>query len=114
MRDLAITLIVVIGCIYTLKKPYVGILLWSWLSYMNPHRMAFGFAYNMPYAQITALVLFISTLFSREKRGIPINNVTITWLLFILYAGITTSFAFFPEQALIQFTKVLKIQLCVF
>lgn len=38
MRDIAITLIVIVGCFYTLKKPYIGVLLWSWLGYMNPHR----------------------------------------------------------------------------
>ena len=67
MRDLVVTLIVVLGCGYTLKKPYIGILLWSWLSYMNPHRLSWGFAYSMPFAQITAIVLFISILFSKES-----------------------------------------------
>lgn len=114
MRDIVITLIVFVGCIYTIKRPYIGVLLWSWLSYMNPHRLAYGFAYNMPYAQVTAIVLLLSLFFNKDKKSIPINILTITWILFLVLMVITTFFAFYPDQALIQFVKVLKIQLIVF
>lgn len=114
MRDILITLIVLTGCIYTLKRPYIGVLLWSWLSYMNPHRLAWGFAYNMPFAQITALTLMVSILLSKEKKIIPINSITIIWIFFILFMGLTTIFAFFPDDALMQYIKVIKIQLIVF
>ena len=111
MRDILITLIVVIGCLYTLKKAYIGVLLWSWLSYMNPHRLAYGFAYNMPFAQITALVLLLSMIFSKEKQAIPINSLTFIWGCFIVWMGITTLLAYYPDAAYIQFKKVIKIQL---
>jgi putative inorganic carbon (HCO3(-)) transporter len=114
MRDIVITLIVMIGCLYTLKKPYIGILLWSWLSYMNPHRMSYGFAYSQPFAQLTAIVLLGSTLLSRQRQGIPINKITITWISFILFMMVTTFYAFYPDQAWIQYIKVIKIQLIVF
>lgn len=114
MRDLAITIIVFVGCFYTLKRPYIGILLWSWLSYMNPHRLAYGFAYNMPFAQVTALALIGSMLFSKEVRKPPINAVIIIWLIFIVFMGITTAFAFFPDEALTQYIRIFKIQLVVF
>lgn len=111
MRDILITLIVLTGCIYTLKKPYIGILLWSWLSYMNPHRLAFGFAYNMPFAQITALTLMGSMVFSKDTRKLPVNSITILWIIFLLFMGITTIFAYFPEYALTQYERIIKIQL---
>jgi probable O-glycosylation ligase (exosortase A-associated) len=114
MRDIAITLIVLAGCLYTLQRPYIGVLLWSWLSYMNPHRLAFGFAYNMPFAQITALVLMGSMAMSKESKKIPINTITIIWILFIILMGISTYFAYFPDDAMIQYVKVIKIQLIVF
>ena len=114
MRDIAITFIVFIGLIYTLKKPYIGILLWSWLGYMNPHRLSFGFAYTAPFAQITAIVTMISLLFSKEKKSFPVTPITITWLLFILYMSIGTIFAIYPEEAFLQLIKVYKIQLVIF
>jgi putative inorganic carbon (HCO3(-)) transporter len=114
MRDLLITLIVLIGCFYTLKKPYVGVLLWSWLSYMNPHRLTFGFAYSMPFAQITAITVIGSMFFSKEVRKIPINGLTIWWIVFVMFMGVTTIFAYFPDDAMTQYKKILKIQLVVF
>ncbi|MDO9047794.1 MAG: putative O-glycosylation ligase, exosortase A system-associated [Methylobacter sp.] len=114
MRDIAITLIVVIGCLYTLKRPYIGILLWSWLSYMNPHRLAYGFAYNMPFAYVTALVLMGAMVFSKETQKLPINAITILWILFIAFMGITTLFAYFPDDANSYYIRVLKIQLIAF
>lgn len=114
MRDLLVTLIVIISCYYTFKKPYIGILLWSWLSYMNPHRLSFGFAYSMPFAQITAIVLMISMFLSKEEKKIPWSGITVTWLIFLLFMGVTTFFAFFPEDAFMQYKKVVKIQLVTF
>lgn len=114
MRDILITLIVVVGCLYTLKKTYIGILLWSWLSYMNPHRLAYGFAYSTPFAQITAIVLIVCTFISKQKQAIPVNNITIPWFCFILWMSLTTAFAFFPDVAIEQYIKVIKIQLLIF
>jgi putative inorganic carbon (HCO3(-)) transporter len=99
MRDIAITLIVLVGCCYTLQRPYIGILLWSWLSYMNPHRLAYGFAYNAPFAYVTAIVLVFSLIITKDKKSLPINTITITWLFFAGFMGVTTVFAFFPDEA---------------
>lgn len=114
MRDIFVTAVVFIGCFYTLKKPYIGILLWSWLSYMNPHRLSWGFAYNMPFAQITALTLFASILFSKDIKKPPVNGLIVIWVILIIYMGITTVFAFYPEYALTQYIRIIKIQLIVF
>ncbi|WP_174625866.1 putative O-glycosylation ligase, exosortase A system-associated [Candidatus Methylobacter favarea] len=114
MRDILVTLIVLVGCIYTLKRPYIGILLWSWLSYMNPHRLCFGFAYNAPFAQITAIVLLGSMLLSGEPKKFPFNPITFFWIIFVLFMGITTFFAYFPDIAALHYNRVIKIQLVVF
>lgn len=81
---------------------------------MNPHRLAYGFAYNMPFAQITALVLMGVMVFSKEVKKPPINSVLFIWVLFIIYMGLTTSVAFFPEKAFDYYIRVIKIQLIVF
>lgn len=114
MRDILITLMVFGTLPFILRKPYFGILVWSWLSYMNPHKLAFGFAFSMPFAQIVVIVLFASMLFSKENKRIPLNNITIIWLIFILWMGITTIYAYHPDDALEQFIKVIKIQLVTF
>src|SRR3546814_13159344 len=47
MRDLLLALIVFGSVPFTLVRPYVGILFFYWLSLMNPHRMTWGFAYDL-------------------------------------------------------------------
>jgi putative inorganic carbon (HCO3(-)) transporter len=94
--------------------PYVGVLVWSWLSYMNPHRLSYGFAYDAPFAYITAIILLMVVFFTKEKQKIPINTVTIIWLVFIGFMGVTTFFAYFPSDAWVYYVKIIKIQLIVF
>ena len=113
MRDLLISAMVVVGCLATLHRPYIGVLLWSWLSYMNPHRLAYGFAYNMPFAFITALTLLLALPFAANKQRPPLNAISVLWLLWLGWMGLTTLAAVFPDDASMQFQRVLKIQLMV-
>lgn len=111
MRDIIVTIFVLIGLGYALWRPYMGILLWSWLGYMNPHRLCYGFAYSMPFAQITAIVTVVSMLFSNERKSIPRNIIVYLLLLIIAWMGVTTLFAFHSEVANTQYIKIIKIQL---
>ena len=111
MRDLAI-LVVVFGLLpLVLARPHVGVLLWSWLGYMNPHKLAYGFAFYFPFAQIVGLVTLFSMVFSRERKWIPLNATTIAWLLFVLWMNVTTYYALNPENAALEWDRTMKIQL---
>lgn len=114
LRDLAVFLIVFGTLPLILSRPYLGILLWSWLGYMNPHRLGWGMAYNFPFAQITAITLFLSMLTSKNYKRLPMTGLVILWLTFIIWMCITTVFAMFPERAYEQLIKILKIQLVIF
>jgi putative inorganic carbon (hco3(-)) transporter len=114
MRDILITALVIIGCCYTFKKPHYGVYVWSWLSYMNPHRLAYGFSYSAPFAYIVAIVLIISMALSKETQKPPMNLLVWIWLGFIVFMGITTLYAYFPDAAKPVYIKVIKIQLIIF
>ena len=111
MRDLLITAMVFGSLLLILRKPYVGILVWSWLSYMNPHRLSWGFAYNMPFAQIVAITLLVAVLFTREKKNIPLNGIILVWAMFLVWISITTYFAIHQNAAMHYYERILKIQL---
>ena len=114
MRDLLVTGIVFGLLPFIFKRPWVGILVWSWLGYMNPHRQTWGFAYDFPFAMIVGVVTILSFLFSQEKKEMPWTRETVLLLFFIAWMFITTFFAFYPEQADAQWNKVWKIQFMVF
>ncbi|TVO73581.1 putative O-glycosylation ligase, exosortase A system-associated [Sedimenticola selenatireducens] len=111
MRDLLLVLIVFGSLPLILKQPYIGVLVWSWISYMNPHKLAWGFAKGFPFAYIVAIVLCFSIVFSRERLRIPRTGLTVLWGIFLFWMCITTLFSIFPEYATDQLIKVLKIQL---
>src|SRR5687767_2360203 len=114
MRDLAITLVILGSLPFCVRWPYVGVLMWTWLAFMNPHRLTWGFAYNMQFALFVALATLVGLLFSKEQKKIPWTAESVLLLVFIAWMLITTVFSTYPGLAWPQFEKVVKIQLMVF
>lgn len=111
MRDLLVTAIVFGSLPFIIKRPYIGILVWSWLSYMNPHRLTWGFAYSMPFAQIVALTLIMAIFMDKSKKTVPIDKTTITWGIFFVWLTLSTIFAMYPSSAWPMYDRIFKIQL---
>ena len=114
MRDVLLTLFIFGTLPFILRRPFFGILVWSWLSYMNPHKLAWGFAVYFPFAQIVAITLFVALIFCKERKRIPINGLTVTWIIFMLWMAVTTIMALYVDSAQVQLTKIYKIQLITF
>jgi len=114
MRDVIVTLMVFGLLPIILRNPWAGVLTWSWLSYQNPHKLAWGFANNFPYAQIVAIVLFASLLINKGTKQLPKNGLVIVWLLFFIWLSICAVLGLNPEGAMETLNKVIKIQLIVF
>ncbi len=110
MRDLVITLIVFGAIPFILARPWLGILMWSWLGYMNPHRLSWGFAFDFPFAQVTALATLLGFLFTTERRYIT-NSVVMAWALFCLWITLTTFFALDQQTAWQNWEQMIKVQL---
>ncbi|ARO86516.1 putative O-glycosylation ligase, exosortase A system-associated [Nitrosospira lacus] len=114
MRDILVTLIVLGSLPLILKRPYIGILMWVWISVMNPHTQGWGFAATFPFAAIVAGVTFVSLFFTKESKGLPLTPVTWIFIAFVLWMNVTTIFALYPDDAYIQWNKVIKIMLMTF
>ena len=111
MRDLLVSGIVFGLLPFVFKRPWVGILLWSWLGYMNPHRLAYGFAVNFPFAMIVAVVTIVAFMASTEKKETLWTRETTVLLVLSAWMLFTTFFAFYPDLAWHQWNKVWKIML---
>ncbi|MCP4842018.1 MAG: putative O-glycosylation ligase, exosortase A system-associated [Halieaceae bacterium] len=114
MRDIIVTLMVFGTIPFILRNPWYGVLAWSWLSYQNPHKLAWGFANNMPFAQIVAIVLLVSLILHKDQRQLPKNGLVIVWALFFVWLVICALVGLEPEYATETIEKVVKIQLIVF
>ncbi len=114
MRDIALVVIIFGSVPLILSRPWIGILMFSWVGYMNPHRMAYGFAFDMQFAAVLAAATLVGLLFNREEKSIPVNSITVIWILFIVHVSIATIMAIYPDEAILQWKQVIKIQLMCF
>lgn len=113
MRDLILLLIVVPGGLMALRYPFVGAMLWTWFSIMNPHRMTWGFMFDAPVALFIAACTLVGLLVSKERRS-PFLGGPVTWFVVLIgWMCVTTIFAFDSSASLGTLEKVLKINLMV-
>ena len=62
MRDLFLIGVVAISLGFTLRFPFIGVLIWEWFALMNPHQEAFGFARSLPLNLLVAGTAVLSWL----------------------------------------------------
>ncbi|NYE60116.1 putative O-glycosylation ligase (exosortase A-associated) [Duganella sp. 1224] len=111
MRDILVTLIVFASLPLIIKHPVNGVLMWIWISVMNPHTQGWGFATTFPFAQIIAVITLFSLATSRAPKTLPASGITFTLLAMVLWMNVTTLFAIFPAASQVQLGKVMKIML---
>lgn len=111
MRDIVLSLLFVSTLPYALWHPYAGVLLWTWFSMMNPHKLTYGFASNAPFAAVAAAVTFIALVITKDRVKFRLTGPVVLLLVFVAWMCATTAFAVHPAESWVQLNKVLKIQL---
>ncbi|MFK8017438.1 MAG: putative O-glycosylation ligase, exosortase A system-associated [Gammaproteobacteria bacterium] len=114
MRDLLILFMVVGSIPLIFMRPWIGIIMWCWLGFMNPHRLTWGFAYDFAFAQVIALVTLAAIVISKEKKRIDLTPLVIVWLAWILWMNITTYFALEPAETVKDYDRAMKTMLFAF
>lgn len=113
MRDLIIVGIVVLCALAALKRPWIGVMLWTWLSLMNPHRYAHGFAYDAPLAAMAAGSTMLGFLLTRDKTS-PVKGTPVTLMLvFMVWMTISWLMGINVEGDYEQWNKVMKIDVMI-
>jgi putative inorganic carbon (hco3(-)) transporter len=114
IRDTIIISIVLIAAFMALRRPWIGVMAWTWLSIMNPHRYTWAFAYNAPVAAIAGGATLVGLLFTKERRS-PFIGAPVWWL-FAFAIWVTLSWLFGMDVAgdYGQWNKVMKIYLMTF
>lgn len=108
MRDL-ILLAALLGVIpLILRTPVVGLLVWIWITLMNPQREVYGamqgFEINMYVAVLTAM----AWAGSKERKVVPLNLLTIAFLLFAAWTCVTTYSAVYRPYSYPLWDRTMK------
>jgi len=98
----------------TLTQPWIGVLVYSWISYMNPHKYAWGPVRSFPVALVVAGVTLIGMLSTKDRSRLTKDPATVLMVLLWVLFVVTTFFAFNQQYAWSQLNKVSKILLMTF
>lgn len=109
MRDLLVVLIVFGSIPIIFVRPFAGILVWTWLSLMNPHRLTWSYAYDLRAALVVGAVTLIAWAVSREPKRPPLTAATVFLALFAFWFSFANLFALLPEEAWVKWEQSIKI-----
>lgn len=90
MRDLALASVLLALIALAAARPFVGVLVWSWISFMNPHREVWSFAGQLPWAMVAFLATVFGCFVAREPKRFPLNAVTVPMLLMMVCITVTS------------------------
>ena len=113
MRDALLLLIIGGGSLYALKHAWVGVILWTWISLMNPHQ--FGWITgSLPVAMSVAACTLIGFLVARDKQNPFVAPPVMALLIFTLWMCVTLPFSFDVTDSVWLWQRSMKIFLMIF
>jgi len=113
VRDLLVMSLVMAFALAALRQPWVGVIGWTWLSLMSPHRYTWGFALDAPVTLIVAVYTLIGLVFTKNRWS-PFRGAPVVWFaLFTVW--VTISWLAGPDISgqYEQWDKIMKINLMV-
>lgn len=122
MRD-ALVLTIILGSVpFCFRKPFFGVLMWTWVAYFNPHRYTWtSTVYNFPVAMVVAIPTLLGLVFTRQlNRNIFTREslfIILLWIwmcLTLVYAMQVPLFAGHIQDGTARLVQITKILLMTF
>ncbi len=113
IRDIAVTMFILSVLPFALSRPHVGVLLWTWIGTMNPHKLTWDFAYNLPFGMMSGIATLIALAVSREPKKLPLQPPVVAFIVLMVWMAVTTAAALNTDSALRQWEKVFTIQVFI-
>ncbi|WP_207537008.1 putative O-glycosylation ligase, exosortase A system-associated [Sabulicella rubraurantiaca] len=112
MRDLAFLLVCAPWLVLATVSPFAGVLIWSWISFMNPHQLVWGAVQNLPWAMLAFMATLVGCVLAGEPRRAAINSVTVLLVAFLAWITFTSAVALAPPEAVWpMWDRVMKVTL---
>jgi len=101
-RNVFVVAVCTLAVPVALVNAYFGILMWTWIAYFNPHRLAWGAVrtgYFFQPALLIAIPTLLGTIFAPKNKKILCRETVILAGLWFWFAFTTLYIAFVPEFA---------------
>jgi putative inorganic carbon (hco3(-)) transporter len=86
MRDFIVLAIILGSAPVCFMNPYFGVLMWYWVTYFNPHRFTWSFAYDFPVAVVVAVPTLAGTVFAPKSiRSLAVRESILLMVLWVWF-----------------------------
>ena len=114
VRDIILVILIVGTLPLCFFRTWIGLLVWTWMAFMNPHRLTWDFAYSLPFSEWVAMATLGGLVFSSDRKPFVWTRETVLFLALWAWFCVTTLTAMYPEAAWGQLERVSKIFLMSF
>ncbi|WP_374762803.1 putative O-glycosylation ligase, exosortase A system-associated [Yunchengibacter salinarum] len=114
MRSLFLAALIFAWLPFIIFKPHIGVLVWDWMSHMNPQFQTYGFARDFQFLDIVAALTVLGVFISRDRARLPGHPLVVLMVVYLLWTVITTVFGWAPAlsmEKLIHLGKVMGFAL---
>jgi len=105
---------ILVAGVYALRRAWAGVLFWTWISVMSPHRYTWGFLYSAPVAAFAGGIALLGLVFTKERRSPFIGIPVIIFALFIAWMTLSWLMGRDVSGDYFQWNKCIKIYLMIF
>jgi putative inorganic carbon (HCO3(-)) transporter len=114
LRDIVFVIVILGLTPVSFIRPWIGVLAWSWIAYMAPHMLTWGFARTLPVAMMIGGATLLGFVFAKDKKPLPRSAVVALLVLFAIHITMTSFLAFDPRIAWSKWEWVIKAMLMAF
>jgi probable O-glycosylation ligase (exosortase A-associated) len=112
MRDLLLLTIIVWCFLHAFRRPWIGIMCWTWLSIMNPHQLSWNLN-NVPFAAIIGGATLVGLLVTSGRRDYSLSREGVVLTIFMLWMCITLPFSMLFDESFELWKRVMKIDFMI-
>lgn len=112
MRALLLQLLFLLCVPMITIAPHIGVLMYYWFTWLNPHRLIWG-GFPIDWGKLIAITTIIFLIFSKEKKKLPADPIVVLIITLFLWTSVTTFFAEFGNAAVTEYIVWTKVVLMV-
>lgn len=112
MRDIVLLIMFAWIIIQAPRRPWIGILGWTWLGIMNPHQLAWSIR-SLPIAAAIGGATLIGLFITKDRRDYNWSREGKMLMVFMAWCTITLPNSFLFDESLELWKRVMKIDLMI-
>ena len=109
MRDVVVSLVLIGLLPSCFRRPYIGLLVFSWLAYMRVQDLTWGFAKSMRWSYYVAILMGVGFLVARRQSWFRLDLRTMIMLAMVLLLGVGLLFSNPDADVFTRYVEYIKI-----